>query len=235
MSSLHDTLQANLAAVNGRISAAARAVSRDPAAVTLVAVGKTFPASAIVAAARAGQRHFGESYAQEAEAKIAQVRALAPDLEPVWHFIGPIQSNKTRAIAERFDWVESVDRLKIAQRLSAQRPAGRPPLHVLLQVNISGEATKGGVAPEDLSALASAVAVLPNLRLRGLMAIPQPEDDAARQRASFARLRRLFDDLRRRGLALDTLSMGMSDDLEAAVAEGATEVRVGTAIFGRRR
>ncbi len=234
MSSLDEPLQAALARVHERISAAARAAGRDPGEIVLLAVSKAFPATAVLAAARAGQRRFGESYVQEAVEKIARVRDLAPALALEWHFIGPIQSNKTRAIAEHFDWVHSVDRLKIAQRLSAQRAADRPPLTVLIQVNVSGEASKHGVAPADVGALAHAVARLPRLRLRGLMAIPEPERDAARQRMPFARLRELLEQLRREGLAVDTLSMGMSADLEAAIAEGATIVRVGTAIFGER-
>ncbi|MEW5879213.1 MAG: YggS family pyridoxal phosphate-dependent enzyme [Pseudomonadota bacterium] len=234
MSSLDEPLQAALARVHERISAAARAAGRDPGEIALLAVSKAFPAEAVIAAARAGQRRFGESYVQEAVDKIAQVRALAPDLALEWHFIGPIQSNKTRLIAEHFDWVHSVDRLKIAQRLSQQRPADRPPLQVLIQVNVSGEASKRGVAPAEAGTLAQAVAQLPRLRLRGLMAIPEPEQERERQRAPFARLRELLERLRREGLAVDTLSMGMSADLEAAIAEGATIVRVGTAIFGER-
>ncbi|GAB4479727.1 MAG: YggS family pyridoxal phosphate-dependent enzyme [Burkholderiaceae bacterium] len=234
MSSLDEPLQAALARVHERISAAARAAGRAPDDIALLAVSKAFAAEAVIAAARAGQRRFGESYVQEAVGKIAQVRAIAPALELEWHFIGPIQSNKTRAIAEHFDWVHSIDRLRIAQRLSEQRPADRPPLAVLVQVNVSGEASKRGVAPEQASDLAHAVARLPRLRLRGLMAIPEPERDAARQRVPFARLRELLQRLQREGLAVDTLSMGMSADLEAAIAEGATIVRVGTAIFGQR-
>lgn len=234
MSSLDEPLQAALARVHERISAAARAAGREPSEIALLAVSKAFPAEAVIAAARAGQRRFGENYVQEAVEKIAQVRDMAPDLALEWHFIGPIQGNKTRAIAERFDWVHSVDRLKIAQRLSQQRPADRPPLAVLIQVNVSGEASKSGIAPAEASTLAHAVAGLPRLRLRGLMAIPEPEQDAARQRMPFARLRELLEGLQREGLAVDTLSMGMSADLEAAIAEGATIVRVGTAIFGER-
>ncbi|MDL1861253.1 YggS family pyridoxal phosphate-dependent enzyme [Betaproteobacteria bacterium PRO7] len=234
MSSLDEPLQAALARVHERISAAARAAGREPSEIALLAVSKAFPAEAVIAAARAGQRRFGENYVQEAVEKIAQVRDMAPDLALEWHFIGPIQSNKTRAIAERFDWVHSVDRLKIAQRLSQQRPPDRPPLAVLIQVNVSGEASKSGIAPAEASTLAHAVARLPRLRLRGLMAIPAPEQDAARQRMPFARLRELLEGLQREGLAVDTLSMGMSADLEAAIAEGATIVRVGTAIFGER-
>lgn len=234
MSSLDDSLQANLRRVHERISTAARAVQRTADSVVLVAVSKTFGAEAVAAAARCGQRHFGENYVQEAIAKIARVRALAPAIPLEWHFVGPIQSNKTRAIAENFAWVQSVDRVKIAERLSAQRPHGLPPLNVLLQVNISGEASKSGVAPEQAAELAAAIASLPRLALRGLMAIPEPQGDAVRRRAPLARMRELFDALRARGLPLDVLSMGMSDDLEDAIAEGATMVRVGTAIFGRR-
>jgi pyridoxal phosphate enzyme (YggS family) len=234
MSSLIEALQASLARVHERISAAALASGRDPGAVALVAVSKTFPAAHVVAAAHAGQNAFGENYVQEAVEKIAQVRQAAPQLRLEWHLIGPIQSNKTRSIAEHFDWVQSIDRLKIASRLSAQRPAELPALNVLLQVNISGEASKSGVAPEDLPRLAHEVAALPRLRLRGLMAIPAPTSDPVAQRQPFARMRELFERLRAAGLALDTLSMGMSDDLEAAIAEGATMVRVGTAIFGAR-
>ncbi|MCS7101013.1 MAG: YggS family pyridoxal phosphate-dependent enzyme [Burkholderiaceae bacterium] len=234
MSSLNAALQANLARVRERIAAAARACGRDPAAVALVAVSKTFGAAHVLAAARAGLRAFGENYVQEALPKIAQVRQAAPDLSCEWHLIGPIQSNKTRLAAETFDWVQSVDRLKIAERLAAQRPPEAPPLNVLIQVNISAEASKHGVTPAELAALAHAVAALPRLRLRGLMAIPAPAADAVARRAPFARLRALFEDLRAQGLPLDTLSMGMSDDLEEAIAEGATMVRVGSAIFGAR-
>jgi len=199
--------------------------------VTLVAVSKTHPPEAIRAAAAAGQRDFGENYVQEAQAKM---QALA-DLPLAWHFIGPIQSNKTRAIAETFQWVHSVDREKVAARLSDARPANLPPLNVCIEVNVSGEATKSGVAPEALAALAKRVAALPRLALRGLMAIPEPTPDAELQRKRFREVRVLKDKLAGEGIALDTLSMGMSADLEAAVAEGATMVRVGTAIFGERR
>lgn len=220
-------LPERLQAVAGRIAAAARAAGRGPGDVRLVAVSKTFPPERIRAAFDAGQRDFGENYVQEAADKIDALSAL-----PItWHYIGPIQSNKTRTIAERFHWVHSVDRLKIAERLSAQRPSGLPPLEICLQVNVSGEESKSGVAPGDVGALAAAVARLPNLRLRGLMAIPEPTDDVALQRSRFATLRRLRDAT---GLGLDTLSMGMSDDLESAIAEGATIVRVGRAIFGDR-
>jgi hypothetical protein len=235
MSSSDKHLQPNLTALAERITAAALAAGRDPASVTKVAGGKTFPAEAVVALARCGQRDFGENYVQEALAKIEAARAALPGVPLVWHFIGPIQSNKTRPIAEHFDWVQSVDRLKIAQRLSEQRPERLPPLNVLLQINISGEPSKSGVSPGELPALVRAAAALPRLRLRGLMAIPEPQDDPGRQRLAFGALRRLFEAQRADVLAgWDTLSMGMSGDLEAAIAEGATMVRVGTALFGAR-
>jgi pyridoxal phosphate enzyme (YggS family) len=219
-----------LQAVKQRIAAAARNTGRDPAQVTLLAVSKTFPAQAVQAAWEAGQRDFGESYVQEALDKIAALRNLPLE----WHFIGPIQSNKTRPIAENFAWVHGIDRLKTAERLSVARPADLPDLQVCLQVNISGEASKSGIAPQELPALAQAVKALPRLELRGLMAIPEPTADTDLQRRRFAQLRQLLEQLNERGYALDTLSMGMSDDLEAAVAEGATIVRVGSAIFGAR-
>jgi len=227
-----ETMQARLRAVTERIATAARAAGRDPAGVSLVAVSKTFPADAVAAAHAAGQVAFGENYVQEAVDKIETLRPQRSELE--WHFIGPIQSNKTRAIAEQFDWVQSIDRLKVAQRLSEQRLPGLPALNVLLQVNISGEGSKSGVAPDAVAALAQAVGQLPRLKLRGLMAIPEPEADAARQRVPLAAMRTLFDRLRAAGFALDTLSMGMSADLESAVLEGSTMVRIGTAIFGER-
>jgi pyridoxal phosphate enzyme (YggS family) len=225
-----DTIENRLQAVKSRIADACRRAARDPRDIVLVAVSKSFPAAAIRAAHAAGQREFGENHAQEALAKLA---ALG-DCDIVWHFIGPLQSNKTRPVAERFAWVHSVDRVKIAERLAAQRPERLPPLAVCVQVNVSGEASKSGVAPADAPALARAVAELPRLPLRGLMTIPEPTSDAARQRERFEALRALRDRLVRDGLALDTLSMGMSDDLEAAIAAGATMVRVGTAIFGPR-
>ncbi|MDR1709683.1 MAG: YggS family pyridoxal phosphate-dependent enzyme [Candidatus Accumulibacter sp.] len=224
------TISANLQAVRERIVSAAVAAGRNPASVGLLAVSKTWPASCVLEAAAAGQRAFGENYAQEAIEKIRQI--ARPDLE--WHFIGPLQANKTRAVAEAFDWVHSVDRLRIAERLSAQRPANRPALQVCIEVNVSGEASKSGVAPGDAPALAREVAALPGIALRGLMAIPAPAADAAAQRAPLRRLRELFERLNGEGMALDTLSMGMSGDIEAAIAEGATLVRVGTAIFGER-
>ncbi len=225
------TIPARLQAVRARIAAAARAIGRDPAEVTLLAVSKTWPAEAVREAAAAGQHSFGENYVQEGAEKAATLRACGLE----WHFIGPLQSNKTRAVANAFDWVHGIDRLKIAERLSAQRDVHLPPLDVCIQVNVSGEQSKGGVAPADAAALAHAVAALPRLRLRGLMCIPEPSADQALLRARFAQLRRLKDQLVAEGLALDTLSMGMSDDIEAAIAEGATIVRVGTAIFGARR
>ena len=198
--------------------------------IALLAVSKTFSANAVRAAHHAGQHAFGESYVQEALDKIEALR----DLPLVWHFIGPIQSNKTRAIAENFAWVHSVDRLKIAERLSAQRPQNLPPLNVCIQVNVSGEDSKSGVAPGEVGELAQAVARLPHLRLRGLMAIPAPAEGLEEQRKPFAQLRELMRQLNAQGLKLDSLSMGMSHDLEAAVLEGATIVRVGSAIFGGR-
>jgi PLP dependent protein len=230
MSETTPGIEQRLALVRSRIEDAAARVGRDPAEIRLVAASKTFDASALRQALAAGQVDFGENYVQEALDKMGELG----DLPLVWHFIGPIQSNKTRAIAEHFDWVHSVDRLKIAERLSSQRPASIPPLDICLEVNISGEASKGGVAAVDLPALAQAVAGLPRLRLRGLMAIPAPSTDPAEQRAAFATVRQLYETLRAQGLELDTLSMGMSGDLEAAIAEGATMVRVGTALFGER-
>ncbi|WP_415846107.1 YggS family pyridoxal phosphate-dependent enzyme [Stutzerimonas zhaodongensis] len=221
------TIATNIAKVGTRIREAAQAVARDPDEVQLLAVSKTQPASAIRLANEAGQWDFGENYLQEALEKQADLR----DLSLTWHFIGPIQSNKTKLIAEHFDWVHSVDRLKIAQRLSDQRPPELPPLNVCLQVNVSGEGSKSGCDPQEATDLANEIASLPNLRLRGLMAIPEPTDDPAKQRAAFAHLRQLQSKI---DLELDTLSMGMSQDLEAAVAEGATWVRVGTALFGAR-
>jgi len=231
------TIADNLQAIRSRIAAAARAAGRDPAAIALLAVSKTHPPERIVEACAAGQRAFGENYVQEAAQKMDALAAMlgpAPAGALEWHMIGPLQSNKTRVVAERFDWVQSVEREKIAQRLSAQRPASRAPLNVLVQVNVSGETSKSGVAPQAVMALAQSVARLPRLRLRGLMAIPEPTEDAELQHARFRLLRELFETLQANGLTLDTLSMGMSDDMEAAIAEGATMVRIGTAIFGAR-
>ncbi len=213
-----------------RIARAACAAGCDPAGVGLLAVSKTWPADSVREAAEAGQRAFGENYVQEGVAKVEALAGLGLE----WHFIGPLQSNKTRQVANSFAWVHSIDRLKIAERLSEQRDVHLPPLEVCIQVNVSGEASKSGVAPDELPELARAVAALPRLRLRGLMAIPEPTSDVALQRARFASLRQLRDQLNAGGLQLDTLSMGMSDDLEAAIAEGSTMVRVGTAIFGGR-
>ena len=224
------TIAANLQAVYDRIHRAARACERDPFGISLVAVSKTCPAQSVEAARAAGQIAFGESYAQEGIEKIAALAALHCE----WHFIGPIQSNKTRPIAEHFDWVHSIDREKIAARLSDARPAHLAPLQVCIQVNVSGEATKHGIAPGEARALARAIASMPRLRLRGLMTIPEATSDVRLQRERFGSLRRLEDALNAEGHDLDTLSMGMSDDLEAAIAEGATMVRVGTAIFGER-
>ena len=205
---------------------------RAPSAVRLLAVSKLQPAQAVREALAQGQIAFGENYVQEALDKMAALADLRPAVE--WHLIGPLQSNKTRAVAEGFDWVHSVDRLKIAQRLSDQRPDHLPPLNICLQVNISGEPSKSGLLPAEVAEIAPAVAALPRLRLRGLMAIPEPLHGLEAQRAPHRALRQLQDDLNRHGLVLDTLSMGMSDDLEAAIAEGSTLVRVGTAVFGPR-
>ena len=221
---------ARLAAVRARLAAAAAAAGRDPAGITLVAVSKTQPPAAVAALAALGQRDFGENYLQEALPKLAALRGLGLR----WHFIGQLQSNKTRPVAEHFDWVHTVDRVKLAERLAAQRPFHAPPLQVCVQVKLGDEAAKGGAAADGLPAVLAAVAASPRLRLRGLMAIPPPEDDPVAQRRWFGELARLFDDARARHPGMDTLSMGMSGDLEAAVAEGSTLVRVGTALFGER-
>ena len=236
MSSVSEGLQR----VRARIATAAAAAGRDPAGVRLVAVSKTFPPAAIVEAIAAGQREFGENYAQEGADKIRAISALmaaggvALPAPLTWHYIGPIQSNKTRTIAEHFDWVHSVDRAKIAQRLSDARAPEAPALNVCIQVNVSGEDSKSGVLPGEALALARAIQALPRLRLRGLMTVPRETADPAGQRAQFHVLQALQEQLRREGVELDTLSMGMSEDLEAAIAEGATLVRVGRAIFGAR-
>ncbi|WP_421535224.1 YggS family pyridoxal phosphate-dependent enzyme [Pseudomonas marginalis] len=221
------TIADNIGQVSQRIRAAADAVQRDANSIHLLAVSKTKPAQAVREAYAAGVRDFGENYLQEALGKQAELT----DLPLSWHFIGPIQSNKTRAIAENFAWVHSVDRLKIAQRLSEQRPADLPPLNICIQVNVSGEASKSGCTSADLPALANAISALPRLKLRGLMAIPEPTEDQAEQDAAFASVRDLQNSL---NLPLDTLSMGMSHDLESAIAQGATWVRIGTALFGAR-
>lgn len=219
-----------LAAVRARIGAAAAAAARDPAAITLVAVSKTQPAGAVAALAALGQRDFGENYLQEALPKIAALQGRGL----VWHFIGQLQSNKTRQVAEWFDWVHTVDRIKLVERLAAQRPFHAPPLDVCVQVRLGDEATKGGVEPAGLPALLAAVAAAPRLRLRGLMALPPAEQDRERQRRWFAELAALAAAARRDHPGIDTLSMGMSGDLEAAVAEGSTLLRIGTALFGER-
>jgi pyridoxal phosphate enzyme (YggS family) len=229
-----------LQAVRTRISEAARAAGRAPGEITLVAVSKTFPPQAVAEACAAGQADFGENYAQEGIEKIAALfdllrqRKISQERPLLWHYIGPIQSNKTKAISEHFDWVHGIDRAKIAERLSAARSPDKPPLQVCVQVNVSGEASTSGVAPGAVPELAQTIMRLPRLRLRGLMAIPEATMDTALQRSRFRMLREIRDELLRRGIALDTLSMGMSDDLEAAIAEGATLVRVGRAIFGER-
>jgi PLP dependent protein len=215
----------NLQAVKSRIAAAERAAGRNPGAVTLLAVSKTHAPALIRQAVDAGQRAFGENYVQEALDKMAQLAALPLE----WHLVGPLQSNKTRAVAERFDWVHTVDREKVARRLAEQRPAGMAPLNVLIQVNASGEATKSGVAPADVTGLAAAIAGMNKLRLRGLMSIPEP----GAPRSRFREIGELFRRLQGAS-GLDTLSLGMSDDMEAAIAEGSTLVRIGTAIFGAR-
>ncbi|MBJ2245517.1 YggS family pyridoxal phosphate-dependent enzyme [Pseudomonas haemolytica] len=221
------TIADNIGLVSQRIRAAADAVQRDASSIHLLAVSKTKPSQAVREAFAAGMHDFGENYLQEALGKQSELT----DLPLSWHFIGPIQSNKTRAIAENFAWVHSVDRLKIAQRLSEQRPTDLPPLNICIQVNVSGEASKSGCTPADLPALANAISALPRLKLRGLMAIPEPTEDRAAQDAAFARVRDLQASL---NLPLDTLSMGMSHDLESAIAQGATWVRIGTALFGAR-
>jgi pyridoxal phosphate enzyme (YggS family) len=224
------TIESNLQVVRGRIAAAARAAGREPGDIDLLAVSKTFAPEAVRAAHAAGQREFGENYVQEGIEKIAALSTFPL----IWHFIGPIQSNKTRPIAEHFDWVHSVAREKIALRLAQARPEHLGPLDICLQVNVSGEASKSGVAPEEVRSLAEAVRPLPRLRLRGLMAVPEASDDLELQRRRFRQLRLLLEQLNAAGFGLDTLSMGMSQDLEAAVMEGATIVRIGTAIFGER-
>jgi pyridoxal phosphate enzyme (YggS family) len=226
------SIERKLQQLRQRIGDACTLAERPVQSVTLLAVSKTFGADAVRHAHAAGQRAFGENYVQEALAKIDALVDLRPALE--WHLIGPLQSNKTREVAEAFDWVHTVDRLKIAQRLSDQRPSHLPPLQVCVQVNVSGEASKAGVLPADTAALAQAVAAMPRLRLRGLMSIPEPAEGLDAQRLPHRHLRELFDALRSQGLALDTLSMGMSADLEAAIAEGSTMVRIGSALFGAR-
>ena len=224
------TIKSAIQGVTERIRQAAEQAGRNPASVLLLAVSKTFPAQCVREAWQSGQTAFGENYVQEAVEKIQQLAELPLH----WHFIGPLQSNKTRLVAEHFDWVHTVERLKIAERLSAQRPAHLAPLQVCIQVNVSGEASKSGCEFADVPALARSIQQLPGLQLRGLMCIPEPTDDSEQLRGQFAALRRCLEQLNASGLQLDTLSMGMSADLEAAVLEGATLVRVGSAIFGRR-
>jgi pyridoxal phosphate enzyme (YggS family) len=219
-----------LKSIRKQISTAEHTYAREPASVQLLAVSKTKPASAIEEAYACGQRAFGENYAQELLEKAEALK----DLDIEWHYIGPLQSNKTKIIAEHAGWMHSIDREKIARRISEQRSSALPPLNICLQVNISGEESKSGVSPDELPALAHAVSRLPNIRLRGIMALPAPSPDIGEQRAAFAAVRGLFEQLRREGLDIDTLSMGMTGDLEAAIAEGSTMVRIGTAIFGAR-
>jgi pyridoxal phosphate enzyme (YggS family) len=224
------SIAANLQAVRARIAAACLAAGRPAESVQLLAVSKTWPAASVREAVAAGQRAFGENYVQEGAEKALELAGSRLE----WHFIGPLQSNKTRLVAENFAWMHSVDRLKVAERLAAQRPPGLAPLQVCIQVNVSGEVSKSGCAPGEATVLARAVATLPNIRLRGLMAIPEPTDDTGLLRGRFAVLRDLRERLNAEGMQLDTLSMGMSHDLEDAIMEGATLVRVGTAIFGER-
>ena len=224
----------NLQVVRSDLAIAAQKAGRDPQQICLLAVSKTFPLEAVVEAVNAGQRSFGENYLQEAIDKIHAVRTLLPEIALDWHFIGPIQSNKTRQIAENFTWVHSVDREKIAQRLSDQRPSTLPPLNICLQVNISREASKSGILPEDTVALAKGIGKLSRLRLRGLMAVPEASEDPLEQRRAFQQLGELKQQIEAQGIAVDTLSMGMSGDMDSAIAEGSTIVRIGSAIFGKR-
>lgn len=258
MATTQTPLQARLESVRERIVTACERAGRAPESVTLVAVSKTFPATVVREAAAAGQRHFGENYVQESVEKIALLRdlcgepdnaaatprqgtsAASPPQVPapvplIWHFIGPVQSNKTRLIAQHFQWVHTIEREKIARRLAAQRDAHLPPLQVCIEVNVSSEESKSGVTPQELPALSEVIAQLPQLRLRGLMAIPEPTRDESLARRRFAGLRELLEAENRRGHKMDTLSMGMTADMEAAIAEGATMVRIGTAIFGERK
>jgi len=228
------TIEHNLQSQHLRIREACQRFGRDPASVQLLAVSKTFGPDAVAQAVAAGQRCFGENYVQEGVDKILSLRASHPDVALAWHCIGPLQANKTRPVAEYFDWVHTIDRLKIAQRLSDQRPAHLPPLQVCLQVNVDGGANKSGVAPDEVAALAQAVAQLPRLTLRGLMCIPEPTSDFEAAKSIFESARDVFDAVNASGLSLDVLSMGMSDDLEAAVAAGSTIVRVGRGVFGHR-
>jgi pyridoxal phosphate enzyme (YggS family) len=226
------TISDNLQLVRERINTACSRVGRAPDSVTLLAVSKTFPAVTVREAFHAGQRKFGENYVQEGVDKIVELADLRDQIE--WHMIGPLQSNKTRVVAENFDWVHTVDRMKVAQRLSEQRPAGLPPLQVCIQVNTSGEDSKSGISPGEALGLARAVSALPHLTLRGVMGLPAPSDDLAVQKSQLHAVRVVFDSLVAEGIPLDTLSMGMSGDLEIAVEEGSSILRVGTALFGKR-
>ena len=223
------SISQNLAQIQQQIDSLSAQFQREN--VRLLAVSKTKPVSAIEEAIQAGQKAFGENYVQEGVEKIAYFNQQA-DLE--WHFIGPLQSNKTKLVAAHFDWIQTVDRLKIAQRLSEQRPAGKAPLNVLIQINISDEASKSGIAPEEMLALAKEIALLPNLKLRGLMAIPKPEHEPAQQKIALSKMQQLFNRLQTEFEGIDTLSMGMSDDMAAAIECGSTMVRIGTAVFGAR-
>ena len=234
MSVLKPGIEERVAEVRSRIEKACLEAGRKPEEVKLLAVSKTFPAEAALAAAQLGLLSLGENYAQEGCDKVDWFRANHPELSLEWHFIGPLQSNKTRPVAEHFSWVQSVNRMKIAERLSSQRPEGMPPLNVLIEVNVDGEETKSGVKPEEALQFARDVAALPNLKLRGFMVIPTPEEDPEKQKVPFRAMKKLFDEANAAGLGLDTLSMGMSGDYRAAVAEGATMVRVGHALFGER-
>lgn len=228
------SISINLQAVKNHILQASKKANRSPESVQLLAVSKTCPVPSIIEAAKAGQYAFGENYEQEAIHKIREIRNIAPELHLEWHFIGPIQSNKTRSIATYFDWVHSVDRERIAKRLSDQRPEELPPLNVCIQINISNEKSKSGINEQDIFDLAQTITSLPKLKLRGLMAIPEPEENPEKQHEPFRQLKKLYNQLREHGYDLDTLSMGMSSDMQAAIAEGATIVRIGTAIFGAR-
>lgn len=228
------TIEQNLQQVTERISQTARQCGRDPQEITLLAVSKTKPVTAIEEAIRAGQTAFGENYVQEGIEKIGYFQQKTDTPALSWHFIGPLQSNKSRLVAEHFDWLHTLDRPQLAQRLNNQRPTALAPLNVLIQINISGEESKSGILPADLTALADQVAELSRLRLRGLMAIPAPEEDYQRQLAVFCRMAVIFDALRQRHPDADTLSLGMTDDMPAAIVAGSTLVRIGTAIFGAR-
>jgi hypothetical protein len=228
------TIAQSIYEIHTRMRRACEAVGTDPQSVRLLAVSKTFDATAVAAAFAAGQHAFGENYVQEGVSKIESLQKSYPDARLEWHCIGPLQTNKTRLVAQHFDWVQSIDRLKIAQRLSQQRPAHLPPLQVCIQVNVDGGPNKSGVPPSELLGLVQAIVDLPNLRLRGLMCIPEPNPDLVASTALFKSVRSLFDSLNHQGYDLDTLSMGMSDDLEAAIAGGSTMIRIGRAVFGDR-